>query len=277
MDASRRLPFRPGDLSWTIMREPVTGLGAAPTLLLQVTHPLVAAGVQQYSTFRSDPFARLWRTADIMLKLAFGTPEVSERQSLVLRRMHERVRGVSDDGVPYHALDPDLLMWVWATLVKNGADLYELAFGRLTDERRERFYAEQKLVAHACGVPEGRCPATYAGFLAYVERVVDEELRPTETARVVIETRRELPLPWPLRPAYAELSMVAAGALLPERLRRELGIPWSPVRARAFDTLVAANRLAAQIVPARVRHRPVDYLVSRERPLRLFTAAARRA
>ena len=72
MERSDELPFRPGDMSWKIMREPVLGLGAAPTLLLQVTHPLVAAGVAQYSDFESDPFARLWRTADIMLKLSFA-------------------------------------------------------------------------------------------------------------------------------------------------------------------------------------------------------------
>ena len=56
------LPFRPGDMSWIVGHEPVVGLAAAPTLLLQVCHPLVAAGVAQYSDFESDPFSRLWRT-----------------------------------------------------------------------------------------------------------------------------------------------------------------------------------------------------------------------
>src|SRR5690606_20857749 len=101
----RALPYRPGDVCWRVLREPVQNLGAAPLLLLQVTHPLVAAGVEQFSDYESDPFGRLWRTADIMLKMAFGDPEVSRRQSEKFRRIHQRVQGTSDEGVPYRALD----------------------------------------------------------------------------------------------------------------------------------------------------------------------------
>ncbi|MFP3964608.1 oxygenase MpaB family protein [Actinomadura fulvescens] len=271
------LPFRPGDVSWTIMREPVLGLGAAPTLLLQVTHPLVAAGVEQYSDFENDPFARLWRTADIMLKLSFAEPEISARQSAKLRRMHERVAGVSDEGVRYRALDPDLLLWVWATLVHNGLDLYQRTFGRLPAGERERFYQEQKLIAYACGVPEGHCPVTYEDFRAYFDRVVREELRPTTVSAKLLDTSRVLPMPWPLGPAYIRLNLLAAGALLPRPLRRELDIPWSRSRSLAFASLIRANRTAAKVVPTSVRHRPTDYLVARERPLRLFGQARRRA
>lgn len=270
MVESRRLPFRPGDVCWKVMREPVVGLGAAPTLLLQVTHPLVAAGVQQYSDFEADPFGRLWRTADIMLKLGFGAPEVSDRQARILRRMHERVRGVSDDGVPYDALDPDLLTWVWATLLNNGLVVYELTFGPLSPADRERFYGEQKLIAYACGVPEGHCPATFADFRAYFDRMVAQELRPTAVARTVLDASGHLPMPWPLGPISNQAGLIAAGALLPERLRVELGIPWSPARARTFDALVAANRVVARLTPTSLRTWPTDYMVGRRRPLRLF-------
>ncbi|WP_067477748.1 oxygenase MpaB family protein [Actinomadura hibisca] len=266
-----RLPFRPGDVSWTVTREPVLGLGAAPTLLLQVTHPLVAAGVDQHSDFERDPFARLWRTADIMLKLSFADAETSARQSRVLRAMHKRVEGVSDEGTPYRALDPDLLTWVWATLVHNALDLYQRTFGPLSDADRERFYQEQKLIAHACGVPEGHCPEGYAEFRAYFARVVREELRPTATSAKLLDMDRRLPLPAPLGSAYLHLNLLAAGALLPPDLRRTLGIPWNARRAAAFNALLRANRAGARVVPARVRHRPTDYLVARDKPLRLFS------
>ena len=270
MERSDELPFRPGDMSWKIMREPVLGLGAAPTLLLQVTHPLVAAGVAQYSDFESDPFARLWRTADIMLKLSFAEPEVSAKQARILRQVHKRVEGVSEEGVPYRALDPDLLMWVWATLVHNGIDLYQRTFGRLPDADRERFYSEQKLIAYACGVPEGHCPETYVAFRGYIQRVVREELRPTTVSAKLLDTERKLPMPWPLGPAYIHLNLLAAGALLPAGLRRELDIPWNSRRALTFAALIEANRAAAKVTPASVRHRPTDYVVNRERPLSLF-------
>lgn len=264
------LPFRPGDVSWRVAREPVLGLGAAPTLLLQVTHPLVGAGVAQYSDFEHDPFSRLWRTADIMLKLTFGSPEQSRRQSEVLRRMHARVNGSSDEGVPYRALDPDLLMWVWATLAHNALDLYERTFGALPAGERARFYEEQKEIAYACGVPIGHCPLTWDDFLGYFDRVVREELRPTPTARKVIDVGQDLPIPRLIGATYSRINLLMAGALLPPRLRDELGIPWDATRARAFAAIIRANRLAARVTPRPVRHWPTQYMVDRDRPLRLF-------
>ncbi|GAA3229756.1 oxygenase MpaB family protein [Actinocorallia longicatena] len=267
------LPFRRGDVSWTVGREPVLGLAAAPTLLLQVCHPLVAAGVARYSEFESDPFARLWRTLDVQLKLAYARPEVSRRQAERLRRVHERVRGFSDEGIPYRALDPELLLWVWATLVHGQITVFELAFGRLREDVRETFYQEQKLIAHACGVPEGYCPDSYAGFRRYFDRVLRTELRATPTALRVIELGRSAPgLPRPLGAAYGQVNLVAAGALLPRGLRDALGVPWSPRRERAFQAMLSANRAAARLIPAAIRHRPADHLVNRDGPLRLFAA-----
>ncbi|ACY96891.1 MULTISPECIES: oxygenase MpaB family protein [Thermomonospora] len=269
----RALPYRPGDVCWRVLREPVQNLGAAPLLLLQVTHPLVAAGVEQFSDYESDPFGRLWRTADIMLKMAFGDPEVSRRQSEKFRRIHQRVQGTSDEGVPYRALDPDLLMWVWATGVKGALDLYERTFGRLPDEDRARYYEEQKLLAHACWVPEGHCPEDLAAFEEYFDHVVRTELRPTVVSDKLLRRHPEslqTPLPKPVDAAYLRLNILAAGALLPKPLRERLGIPWSPARARAFAALLAAHRAGARVVPEKVRHGPVDYLVARKRPLQLL-------
>lgn len=269
----RTLPYRPGDVSWRVLREPVQNVGAIPLLLLQVTHPLVAAGVEQFSTYETDPFGRLWRTADIMLKMAFAEPEVSERQSLKLRRIHQRVQGTSDEGVPYRALDPDLLLWVWATGTRSSLNLYELTFGRLRDRDRARYYEEQKLIAYACGVPEGHCPADLAAFGAYFDEVVATVLRPTTVSAKLLRRHPESPpppLPGPLASAYTGFGLLTAGALLPESLRETLEIPWSPARARAFAGLLAAHRATARVVPERVRHRPIDYLVSRRRPPRLL-------
>ncbi|GAA0946646.1 oxygenase MpaB family protein [Actinocorallia libanotica] len=271
------LPFRPGDVSWTVGHEPVLALAAAPTLLLQVCHPLVAAGVARYSDFTSDPFARLWRTLDIQLKLSYGRPEVSARQSELLRRIHQRVQGVSEEGVPYRALDPDLLLWVWATLVHGQLTVYELTFGALSSAERETFYQEQKLVAHACGVPEGACPPDFAAFRRYFAEML-EGLEVTRTARQVVALGSDLPqMPRALGAAYSRFNLLAAGAMLPRRLREGLGIAWSPGRDRLFRALLAAGRVGALVVPGGLRGRPVDVIVNRERSLRLFAVRRARA
>ena len=39
-------------------------LGGGRALLLEIAHPLVAAGVAEHSSYRSDPFGRLQRTLE---------------------------------------------------------------------------------------------------------------------------------------------------------------------------------------------------------------------
>src|SRR5437016_11697134 len=102
--------FGPGSLTWRVNREGALLLGGGRALLLQVAHPLVAAGVAQHSNYREDPWGRLYRTLDTVTTIVFGTNEESEEAADRLRRVHSRVTGKADDGRPYEANDPDLLM-----------------------------------------------------------------------------------------------------------------------------------------------------------------------
>ena len=56
--------FGPRSITWKINRESVLLLGGGRALLLQIAHPLVAAGVGAHSDFRTDPLGRLQRTLD---------------------------------------------------------------------------------------------------------------------------------------------------------------------------------------------------------------------
>ncbi|MGH7855885.1 MAG: oxygenase MpaB family protein, partial [Candidatus Binatia bacterium] len=66
-------------------REAVLLLGGGRALLMQIAHPLVAAGVADHSDFRTDSLGRLRRTLDAMLTITFGT----------LREAEEAYRGVN--------------------------------------------------------------------------------------------------------------------------------------------------------------------------------------
>jgi uncharacterized protein (DUF2236 family) len=52
----------PGSVTWRVCRERVVPLGGLSALLLQLAHPLVAAGVAEHSSFRADPAKRLMLT-----------------------------------------------------------------------------------------------------------------------------------------------------------------------------------------------------------------------
>ena len=65
--------FGPDSLTWRVNREGALLLGGGRALLLQVAHPLVAAGVSQHSNYREDPFGRLYRTLDTVTTIVFGS------------------------------------------------------------------------------------------------------------------------------------------------------------------------------------------------------------
>ena len=56
--------FGPDSTVWRIGRERILLAGGPAALLLQIAHPLVAAGVTNHSGFSEDPFLRLRATLD---------------------------------------------------------------------------------------------------------------------------------------------------------------------------------------------------------------------
>jgi uncharacterized protein (DUF2236 family) len=203
----------------------------------------------------------------VMLKLAFGDEPTSARQSDLLRKLHTRIKGTTPDGAPYDAMDPELLVWVWATLVDVSVRMYQRGVRPLSIDERERYYQEQKHVAYACGVPVGRCPDTYADFVAYLDAVTRNALHVNPTAELVASAGRRPPLPRPLdRVAGALVTLFTAG-LLPEEFRDALGFRWSAGRERALDALFFVSRLVARVTPRALRHAPNRYLIKRKTPL----------
>src|SRR4051794_4539106 len=164
--------FGPGSLTWRVNREGVLLLGGGRALLLQVAHPLVAAGAAQHSNYREDPFGRLYRTPDTVTTVVFGsTPEAKEAAAR-LHRGHTRVKGTADDGTPYLATDPDLIMWAHATLVDTAPLVYENYVGPLSMEQKGRYYEEQKLLGEQYGVPCDQQPSTSGDFNEYFDQTV---------------------------------------------------------------------------------------------------------
>ena len=87
-------------------------IGGVAALLLQMLHPAALAGVWEHSTFRNDMLGRLRRTARFIAVTTYAERGQADAAIDRVRAVHERVRGVLDDGTAYCASDPDLLAWV---------------------------------------------------------------------------------------------------------------------------------------------------------------------
>jgi uncharacterized protein (DUF2236 family) len=247
--------FGPESATWRVNRELVLLLAGGRALLLQVAHPLVAAGVAEHSDYRRDPWGRLLRTLRLTTAVAFADPDGSERAAARIWATHATVTGTTPDGRPYDARDPALLLWVWATLLDSSLLVHQSWVGPLAPDELARYHREQARFAAAFGVPEGLAPATPQAFAAYRRRMLTEELRVTDAARDVARHTLRPPVPAPLRPAFAAYAQLTAG-LLPPALRAGYGLDWGPRRERALAACAAVSRRALPLVPAGLRQFP---------------------
>src|SRR5690242_16069393 len=71
--------FGPGSVTWRIHGDPSMLVAGYRALLLQAVHPLVMAGFDDNSVFRSDPWGRLRRTGEWISTVTYGTTEAAER------------------------------------------------------------------------------------------------------------------------------------------------------------------------------------------------------
>jgi uncharacterized protein (DUF2236 family) len=244
--------FGPGTVTWEVYREPALLLGAGRALLMQVAHPSVATGVAQHSDFPAGAWRRLLRTLDVVARITFGDSPTSERAAHGLRTVHRSVRGARPDGASYRAQDPDLLLWVWATLVESTALVYGMFIRPLTAEEMERFYSEQQRFARVSGVPEGYWPASYGAFRDYVEASIEQRLRVTPEAKEIAASVLIPPLPTPValaaRPSLELLKLTTTG-LLPPSLRRQYDLGWGPVREALFRATTQSIRRSIAVLP----------------------------
>ena len=143
-------------------------------MLLQVAHPLVAAGVVQHSDFRRDLWRRLIRTLGALYLITYGSKEEADRAGQAVQAVHEYVRGETLDrlgrfpaGTRYSASDPELQLWVHATLVESSLAAYQRFVRRLARDEQERYYREMSVVARLFGVPAEVLPRSLSEFREY--------------------------------------------------------------------------------------------------------------
>jgi uncharacterized protein (DUF2236 family) len=253
--------FGPGSAVWTIGRERVLLLAGPAALLLQVAHPLVAAGVAAHSDFRRDPFQRLRATLGAVLAISFGDRHQAERAARRVRTVHARIRatlaepaGPYPAGASYDATDPTLAMWVHATLVTSALDGFAAFVRPAREVERAAYVEESKRFAALFGVAEDVMPSDLAGFDRYVAEQV-EGLWVGPAARGLAEDILGPPVPAALRPSLPVVRVATTG-LLPEPLRRAYGLRWGPAERTAFAAVRRSISSTLPVWPGRLRFWP---------------------
>ena len=264
--------YGPHSEAWRLNREAFLLLAAGPrALLLQIAHPLVAEGVDQYSDFRSDPWRRLHGTLRSYLTIVYGTASEARAEIRRLNALHRDIAGPVRDptaserhGGLYSARDPELLLWVHATLVDSTLVAADAWLGTVSRERRERFYDETRPIGRAFGIPEALLPPTLDTFESYLEHMLAPSgpIHPSATARRLAPyiLRPPLgpvipPLGW-LPSLFYRWTLWPALRLLPPRVREKFGLSWGPLHRGVAAWLVCGFRLWRPLVPTSLRWMP---------------------
>jgi len=109
-----------------VQRERLVALAGPRALLLMAAHPVAFEGFFAQTGALDDPYARLRRTAEVLEAVAFGPRKRADEMTRRVRAIHRRVRGrlpVAGGrfpaGTEYAADDPELLLWILASLVDS--------------------------------------------------------------------------------------------------------------------------------------------------------------
>lgn len=239
-------------------RELALLLGGGRALLMQLAHPKVAAGVADHSDFLTDPLGRLMRTMETMWSIVFDDLPRAQASLDRLDHVHRLVRGTVGQpealpsGAPYSARDPELLLWVHATLVDSALVTYGLFVKPLSADERREYYRETKRLGILLGVPETRLPESLEKFDAYMRETLDSDAISVGSTAIALSQAILHPRPWLLK-TFTPLSALITAGLLPPKLRRAYGLSWNGRRERILRLLAGSTRAALPLVPSVIR------------------------
>jgi len=215
--------FGPASVAWRVHGDVASMMvGGITSLLLQMLHPAVLAGVWDHSNFRADMHGRLRRTARFIALTTYGGRAEAEAVIARVRGIHGHVVGTLPDGTPYAANDPALLAWVHVTETTSFLDAWiRYAEPGMTVADQDRYFAETAQIAVALGadpVPRNRAEAR--ALIAAMRPDLRTDARTKEVAKIVLTQPAANKLAEPLQ----RLTMQAGVDLLPPWARRMHGL-----------------------------------------------------
>lgn len=233
-----------------IAREAYIYAGAGATVLRQMMHPGVGAGVAEHSVTLRDPLLRLRGTMDYIYVVTLGTDAERHMIAQKVNRAHVPVRAAH-----YNAFDPQLQLWVAATLYKGNIEIFELFNGALDEASRDLIYQQAAIYGTTLQVRPEMWPVDRAAFERYWQESL-ESFRVMEPVRdYVQQLLTGGAAPWYIK-MLMPLQRFVTIALLEPIVREQFGLPWSRRDEQRWQLLLRIARPVYRLTPAFIRRFP---------------------
>lgn len=256
--------FPPESMVRRIDREALVLLGGGRSILLQLAHPFVAAGVDEHSNFQDEILNRLYRTLLFMHNLVFKDRRYVRKELRHFHAMHRRIRGYLpyaagrfSAGTPYSGTHPQTKLWVHATFVDTALKVYEQFVTTLTPEERRKYYSDTLIAGQLMEIPEEILPPTLEDFHDYMASMLSgNTLEVTSTARRLANAVLYPRVGFFPAMSAGLLRFVTAG-ILSERFRRAYGLKWGKRQQFILNCLSRSIRTIRPFVPPWVWQSPL--------------------
>jgi len=237
--------------------EAVLLAGAGSAVMYQIARREVGLGVVEHSTTLERPLDRLRTTLTYVYAMALGTEEERRAVAAMVDRQHAPVRSAGR----YSAFDPELQLWVAATLAYTGETIREKVFGPMEAATRERVYRDSWVLGSALQVTPDMWPRTRAEFEDYWQESVARLAPDPAVQRYAARLLSSRAAPLPFRPLQPLQSLVTRGNL-DARTRGVLALPWSPRDQVRYDRFWRLVPPAYRRVPRSLRQLPAGLVLA---------------
>lgn len=249
----------------TTLEGTVVGAGlmaGTANVIMQLARPGVGYGVAESRVesgrLYDHPIKRTRTTLTYLAVAILGTDEERADYRAAVNGAHAQVYSTEDSPVKYHAMDPDLQLWVAACLYRGFEDSYEALIGPLSDSERELVYRDAAPLGTTLQVRESMWPATRADFESYwqaglAEVHVDDVIRDHLMSIVRLEF-----FPAPVRLLLGRFNTFVTTGFLHQPFREQMGLPWTAKDQRRFDRLMRSIGAVVRRLPAPLREFPYN-------------------
>lgn len=262
-------PLGPDSYTWHDFGSWRFNLMLPQAFVLQVSHPIIDAGVGEHSVYKTDPWGRARRSTQLLWPIVYARPEKAIDMGVKLYDLHRSIKGVDKQGNTYFALNPEAYSWVHITGYDATIRMHELMGRSPTAEQRAAMFKEWRQLGMLMGIRDQDLPANESEYWEYFHGMIKDKLEMTDVAKDLLAPSHYLEIPKPpvdwlpefawkmIRAVLGRFMRFILKATLPDQYREKFAIPWTRNDQRLFKAWCRFYRVMHALTPKTLRLIPL--------------------
>ncbi|KAL1963086.1 hypothetical protein VTN77DRAFT_8732 [Rasamsonia byssochlamydoides] len=235
-----------------ILREGILLTGGGVAILLQAAKTGMVGG-QHDKKLADQLFEGLRTTVIYMYGLAFGTREERRKIMDAINKRNRQGKRPQD----YYPDDPQLRLWIAATLYATGTDFYQRVFEKVNYHRAQRVYREFSVLTVALGLPPGIWPSDRNAFWAYWDEEVKKLQVDARAKPVVKDLQTYADVPQWVKLVRRPFIRVVTPEMLPPHVREQYGLRSTATSRFLYRLAIGGAKAVYPTLPKGIRTHPL--------------------